>query len=90
MDLPRRPDPGAAAMKKYVKPQAYAAATKDQRHAGTYEVLVPVPDRVKPQRIADQFPTLQAAEGWIRSDEGQDAIAQLFAAHQPRHAKLVR
>jgi hypothetical protein len=67
------------AMKKYQKPQAYAAETKDQRYAGTFEVLVPVPDRVKPHRVADQFPTLQAAEGWMHSDEGQDAIAEVFA-----------
>lgn len=66
-------------MKKYQKPQAYAAETKDQRYAGTFEVLVPVPDRVKPHRVADQFPTLQAAEGWMHSDEGQDAIAEVFA-----------
>jgi len=73
-------------MKRYPKPQAYAAPTKDQRHAGTFEVLVPVPDRVKPHRIAGHFPTLQAAEGWIHSDEGKDAIADLFAAHRPARA----
>lgn len=66
-------------MKKYQKPQAYAAPTKDHRHAGTFEVLVPVPDRIKPHRLAGQFPTQQAAEGWLHSDEGQDAIAELFA-----------
>jgi hypothetical protein len=65
-------------MKKYQKPQAYAAETKDQRFAGTFEVLVPVPDRIKPHKLAGQFPTKQAAEGWLHSDEGQDAIAQLF------------
>ena len=37
-------------MKKYVKPQAYAAETKDHRHAGTFEVLVPLPDRVTSSR----------------------------------------
>ncbi len=66
-------------MKKYAKPQAYAAPTKDHRHAGTFEVLVPLPDRVKPHRLAQQFPTLQAAEGWMHSDEGKDAIAEVFA-----------
>ncbi len=65
-------------MKKYAKPQAYAAPTKDNRFAGTFEVLVPVPGRVKPHKLADQFPTQQAAEGWLHSDEGQDAIAHLF------------
>ncbi|MDE1939402.1 MAG: hypothetical protein KGI68_10310 [Alphaproteobacteria bacterium] len=74
-------------MKKYAKPQAYAAETKDHRYAGTFEVLVPLPDRVKPHRIAQQFPTMQAAEGWLHSDEGQDAIAELFASHTPAPAK---
>ena len=74
-------------MKKYAKPQAYAAATKDQRHAGTFEVLVPVPDRVKPHRIAGQFPSLHAAEGWIHSDEGKDAVADFFAQSSKRVAR---
>jgi hypothetical protein len=69
-------------MKKYAKPQAYAAPTKDNRYAGTFEVLVPVEGRNKPQRIAQQFPTQQAAEGWIHSDEGQDAIAAAMSAGQ--------
>lgn len=68
-------------MKKYVKPQAYAAPTKDARIAGTFEVLVPVPDRVKPQRIAQNFPSQKAAEDWIFSAEGQEIIADLFAKH---------
>jgi hypothetical protein len=70
-------------MKKYVKPQAYAAETKDHRHAGTFEVLVPLPDRVKPQRVAQEFPSLQAAEGWMHSEIGKDAIAEVFEAHKP-------
>ncbi|MDE2183090.1 MAG: hypothetical protein KGJ78_08710 [Alphaproteobacteria bacterium] len=75
-------------MKKYAKPQAYAAPTKDHRHAGTFEVLVPVPGRVKPHRIAGQFPTMQAAEGWMHSDEGQDAIAEVFENQkEPAKAK---
>jgi hypothetical protein len=69
----------ACAMKKYTKPQAYVAETKDQRFAGTFEVLVPVPDRVKPHRIGGQFDSQQAAEGWLHSDEGQEAIAEVFA-----------
>lgn len=77
-------------MKKYTKPQAYAAASKDHRFAGTFEVLVPLPDRVKPHRIAQQFPTMQAAEGWMHSDEGQDAIAEVFAnAAKPAKAGRV-
>ncbi len=74
-------------MKKYAKPQAYVAETKDQRFAGTFEVLVPVPDRVKPHKIGGQFPTQQAAEGWLHSDEGQDAIAELFANTKKAAAK---
>ena len=69
-------------MKKNKKPQLappFAAETKDVRFAGTFEVLVPVPDRIKPHRIGGQFPTMQAAEGWLHSDEGQDAIAEVFA-----------
>jgi hypothetical protein len=78
-------------MKKYAKPQAYAAPSKDHRFEGTFEVLVPVPGRVKPQRIAQQFPTLQAAEGWLHSDEGQDAIeAALSGTAAPAPAKKAR
>ena len=65
----------------------FVAETKDARFAGTFEVLVPLPDRVKPHRIAGQFPSLQAAEGWMHSDEGQDAIAEAFTAHKPASAK---
>ena len=75
-------------MKKYVKPQAYVAATKDHRHAGTFEVLVPVPGRVKPARIGGQFPSEHAAAGWLHSDEGKDAVAEAFAAAaKPEPAK---
>ena len=62
------------AKKKYEKPQPYAALTKDTRFEGTFEVLLPVPDRVKPHRLAQQFPTKKAAEDWIHSPEGEDAI----------------
>ena len=74
-------------MKKYVKPQAYVAETKDHRHAGTFEVLVPLPDRVKPHRLAQQVPSLQAAEGSMHSEAGKDAIAEVFEAHKPAPAK---
>jgi hypothetical protein len=63
---------------KFVKPQAYAALTKDSRFEGTYEVLVPVPERNKPHRAAQQFPTQKAAEDWIHSPEGVDAIDALL------------
>lgn len=59
--------------KKYEKPQPYAALTRDTRFEGTFEVLLQVPDRVKPQRLAQQFETQKAAEDWIHSPEGQDA-----------------
>ena len=66
-------------MKKYPKPEPYVAECKDHRFAGTFEVLLPVPGRVKPQRAASQFPSKQAAEAWLFSPEGKDAIADLFA-----------
>lgn len=56
----------------------YAAETKDSRFAGTFEVLVPVPERNKPQRVPLQFPTLAAAEGWMHSPEGKDEIADIL------------
>jgi hypothetical protein len=66
---------------KFAKPQAFAALTKDSRFEGTFEVLVPVPDRVKPHRIAQQFPTQKAAEDWIHSPEGSEAIDDMLAKH---------
>jgi hypothetical protein len=54
----------------------YAAETKDVRFAGTFEVLVPIPERNKPYRVPLQFPTLAAAEGWMHSPEGKDHIAE--------------
>jgi len=59
---------------KMKAPRAYAELTKDTRFAGTYEVMVPVPDRVKPHRVSSQFPTQKAAEDWIHSPEGTEAI----------------
>ena len=57
---------------------AYAAETKDVRFAGTFEVLVPIPARNKPQKVPLQFPTLSAAENWIHSPEGKDMIADIL------------
>ena len=68
-------------MKKNKKPQLappYAAETKDTRFAGTFEVLVPIPERNKPQKVPRQFPTLAAAEGWMHSPEGKDQIAEIL------------
>ena len=66
---------------KNKKPQLappYAAETKDVRFAGTFEVLVPVPERNKPHKVPLQFPTLNAAEAWLHSADGKDEIAQIF------------
>ncbi len=59
-------------------PPAYAEATKDMRFAGTFEVFVPVPERVKAQRVALQFDSQAAAESWIHSPEGEDKIAEIL------------
>jgi len=59
-------------------PPPYAEETRDMRFAGTFEVLVPVPDRVKPQRVPLQFDSLAKAEGWIHSPEGKDAIDEIL------------
>jgi hypothetical protein len=56
----------------------YAIETKDVRFAGTFEVLVPVPERNKPQKVPLQFPTMSAAEGWMHSPEGKDMIADIL------------
>jgi hypothetical protein len=68
-------------MKKNKMPRLappYAAETKDARLAGTFEVLVPVPNRNKPHRVPLQFPSLSAAEGWMHSPEGKDQIAEIL------------
>jgi hypothetical protein len=65
-------------------PPPYAAETKDARLAGTFEVLVPVPERNKPQRVPLQFPTQIAAENWIHSPEGKEAIADILADAQKK------
>jgi hypothetical protein len=56
----------------------FAAETKDARFAGTFEVLVPVPERNKPQKVPLQFPTLSAAENWMHSPEGREQIADIL------------
>jgi hypothetical protein len=63
---------------KMKAPRAFAELTKDTRYAGTFEVLVPVPDRVKPHRVSAHFPTQKAAEDWIHSPEGMDAIDEVL------------
>ncbi len=56
----------------------YAAETRDVRFAGTFEVLVPVPERNKPQKVPLQFPTMAAAEGWMHSPDGKDMISDIL------------
>jgi hypothetical protein len=68
-----------ATKKNKFKPEAYAALTKDTRFEGTFEVLIPIPGRVKPARAASQFPTQKAAEDWIHSPEGVESIEEIFA-----------
>jgi len=70
-----------AMKKKKEKPQPFAAETKDQRYAGTFEVLVPVEGRVRPLRAAMQFKSQKAAEDWIHSPEGVDTIEKMVAEH---------
>jgi len=65
--------------KQKTLPGPFAALTKDMRFAGTYEVLVPAPNRVKPHRIPLQFETQESAETWIYSQEGKEMIAEMLA-----------
>ena len=65
--------------KKKTLPGPYAAPTKDTRFAGTFEVLIPAPDRVKPHRVPLQFESQESAESWIHSHEGVDMIRQMLA-----------
>lgn len=60
-------------------PPPYAAATKDTRFAGTFEVLVPAPGRVKPLRVPLQFESQERAESWIHSPAGKEMIQELLS-----------
>jgi len=64
--------------KKQSLPAPFAALTKDARFSGTFEVLVPAPDRVKPHRVPLQFATQENAESWIHSLDGKELIDQLL------------
>lgn len=64
--------------KKPVLPPPFAAPTKDMRYEGTYEVLVPAPDRARPHRVPMQFETQAQAETWIHSEEGKELIEGLL------------
>lgn len=73
--------------KKHELPQPFAAETKDVRFAGTFEVLIPVEGRNKPLRAPKQFETLQAAEAWLHSPDGKDAIDELVEGEVKQRAK---
>jgi hypothetical protein len=64
--------------KQKTLPAPFAAPTKDTRFAGTYEVLVPAPDRVKPHRVPLQFETLESAQAWIHGPDGKEMIDGLL------------
>ena len=68
--------------KKNKLPPAYAAETKDVRLAGTFEVLVPVPDRNKPHKVPLQFGSLNEAEAWLHSAEGKETVAGILDSYQ--------
>jgi hypothetical protein len=56
----------------------YTAETKDQRLAGKWEILVPVEGRNKHQRVARMFDSQQAAEAFLHSADGKDAVAEIL------------
>ena len=56
----------------------YAAETKDVRLAGTFEVLVPVEGRNKPQKVPLQFASLNEAEAWLHSAEGKETVQNIL------------
>ncbi|HEY1709140.1 MAG TPA: hypothetical protein VGG10_12800 [Rhizomicrobium sp.] len=64
--------------KKPSLPPPYTAETKDQRLAGTWEVLVPVEGRNKPHRVPHSFPSQQQAEAWLHSAEGKETVAEIL------------
>lgn len=67
--------------KKPKLPPPYAAETKDTRFAGTFEVLVPLPERNKPHKVPLQFKSLNEAEAWLHSAEGRETIAGILDSH---------
>lgn len=71
-----------AMKKKKELPGPYATLTKDTRFAGTYEVLIPAPDRVKPHRVPLQFESLESAESWIYSPEGVEMIEEMLGGRR--------
>lgn len=64
--------------KKPALPQPYTAETKDQRLAGKWEILVPVEGRNKHQRVGRMFDNQHAAEAFLHSAEGKEAVAEIL------------
>ena len=73
--------------KQYSLPPPFVTETKDARHTGTFEVLIPVEGRNKPLRASKQFDTAQSAEAWLHSADGKDTIAQLIKDETKLRAK---
>ena len=67
--------------KKPKLPPAYVAETKDVRFAGTFEVLVPVPERNKPHKVPLQFSSQNEAEAWLHSAEGKETVADILESY---------
>jgi hypothetical protein len=62
--------------KKQSLPPPFVSESKDHRFAGTFEVFVPLPQRNKPHRVAQNFATKEEAESWMHSPDGKDKIAE--------------
>jgi hypothetical protein len=69
---------------KNALPPPYVELTKDARYEGTFEVLVPAPDRVRPHRVPQQFPTKESAESWLHSPEGVETIRDMLTPGKQR------
>lgn len=64
--------------KKKDLPKPFVAATKDTRHAGTFEIFVPAPGRARPHRVPIKFDTEGEAERWLHSQEGAETVERLL------------
>ena len=70
--------------KKDTLPPPYVELTKDARYEGTFEVLVPAPDRVRPHRVPQQFDSKESAESWLYSPEGVETIKAMLTPSKAR------
>jgi hypothetical protein len=64
--------------KKPATPPPFTAETKDQRMAGKWEILVPIEGRNKPGRVPHSFDSQHAAEAFLHSAEGKEAVAEIL------------